>query len=43
MSVHQLLAGAVQKCPKATAIQFEGLSVTWAQLQQRVAARAQML
>lgn len=43
MSVHQLLAGAVQKCPKATAIQFEGLSVTWAQLQQRVASRAQML
>ncbi|WP_353235744.1 AMP-binding protein [Diaphorobacter ruginosibacter] len=43
MSVHQLLVGAVQKCPNATAVQYQGGSATWKQLQQRVAARAEQL
>ncbi|QNP47615.1 class I adenylate-forming enzyme family protein [Diaphorobacter aerolatus] len=43
MSVHQLLVGAVQKRPNATAVQFQGKAATWAQLLQRVAARATQL
>lgn len=43
MSVHQLLVGAVQKCPNTTAVQYEGFAATWQQLQGRVAARAAML
>jgi long-chain acyl-CoA synthetase len=43
MSVHQLLSGAVQRAPHATAIRHAGLAVTWADFADRVARRAAWL
>lgn len=40
MSVHQFLASATQKSPHAVAMQYQGKSVTWNELQRRVARRA---